>query len=101
MKTTLEMPNELFRRAKATAAQRGQSLKQLVRSRYKLGSKRMTCADFLLCVDNTRWLAILDGRSHDRPQAPSASQSVYRHGGPTLMEMLTPWLVLGPVGSDN
>jgi len=30
MKTTLEMPNELFRRAKATAAQRGQSLMQLV-----------------------------------------------------------------------
>ncbi len=30
MKTTLEMPDKLFRRAKATAAQRGQSLKQLV-----------------------------------------------------------------------
>ena len=30
MKTTLEMPDELFRRAKATAAKRGQSLKQLV-----------------------------------------------------------------------
>lgn len=30
MKTTLEMPDELFRRAKTTAAQRGQSLKQLV-----------------------------------------------------------------------
>ena len=30
MKTTLEMPDELFRRAKAKAAQRGQSLKQLV-----------------------------------------------------------------------
>lgn len=30
MKTTLEMPDELFRRAKARAAQRGQSLKQLV-----------------------------------------------------------------------
>lgn len=30
MKTTLEMPDELFRRAKAMAAQRGQSLKQLV-----------------------------------------------------------------------
>jgi hypothetical protein len=30
MKTTLEMPDELFRRAKATAAQRGQSLKQLI-----------------------------------------------------------------------
>ncbi len=30
MKTTLEMPDELFRRAKTTAAKRGQSLKQLV-----------------------------------------------------------------------
>jgi hypothetical protein len=30
MKTTLEMPDKLFRRAKATAAQRGQTLKQLV-----------------------------------------------------------------------
>ena len=30
MKTTLEMPDKLFRRAKATAAQRGQSLKRLV-----------------------------------------------------------------------
>ena len=28
MKTTLEIPGPLFRRAKATAAQRGQSLKQ-------------------------------------------------------------------------
>ena len=30
MKITLEIPDKLFRRAKATAAQRGQSLKQLV-----------------------------------------------------------------------
>ncbi len=30
MKTTIEMPDKLFRRAKATAAQRGQSLKQLI-----------------------------------------------------------------------
>ena len=30
MKTTLEMPDKLFLRAKATAAKRGQSLKQLV-----------------------------------------------------------------------
>ena len=30
MKTTLEMPDELFRRAKVTAAHRGQTLKQLV-----------------------------------------------------------------------
>ena len=30
MKTTLEIPDPLFRRAKATAAERGQSLKALV-----------------------------------------------------------------------
>jgi hypothetical protein len=52
-----------------------------------------------LWVDESRRLAILAGRAHNRPQAPSASQSVYRHGGLSLMEMLTPWLVLGPVGS--
>ena len=52
-----------------------------------------------LAVDKARRLAILEGRAHNRPQAPSASQSVYRHGGLSLMEMLTPWLVLGPVGS--
>lgn len=52
-----------------------------------------------LWVDKSRRLAILAGRAHNRPQAPSASQSVYRHGGLSLMEMLTPWLVLGPVGS--
>ncbi|MGC2519175.1 MAG: hypothetical protein WA373_08725 [Burkholderiales bacterium] len=50
-----------------------------------------------LRVDEARRLAILAGRAHNRPQAPSASQSVYRHGGLSLMEMLTPWLVLGPV----
>lgn len=52
-----------------------------------------------LWLDESRRLAVLAGRGHNRPQAPSASQSVYRHGGLTLMEMLTPWLVLGPVGS--
>ena len=39
---------------------------------------------------------MLAGRCHNRPQAPSASRSWYRHGGLTLMEMLTPWLVLEP-----
>jgi hypothetical protein len=52
-----------------------------------------------LWLDESRRLTILACRGHNRPQAPSASQSVYRHGGLTLMEMLTPWLVLGPVGS--
>ncbi len=31
MKTTIELPDELFREAKATAARRGHSLKQFVR----------------------------------------------------------------------
>ena len=52
-----------------------------------------------LWLDESRRLTVLAGRGHNRPQAPSASQSVYRHGGLTLMEMLTPWLVLGPVDS--
>jgi len=30
---------------------------------------------------------------------PTEDVKVYRHGGLTLMEMFTPWLVLGPVGS--
>ena len=30
MKTTLEMPDDLFRRAKATAVKRGQTMKELV-----------------------------------------------------------------------
>jgi hypothetical protein len=30
MKTTLEIPDQLFRKAKATAAERGQSLKEFV-----------------------------------------------------------------------
>ena len=30
MKTTLELPDQLFRKAKATAAERGQTLKELV-----------------------------------------------------------------------
>lgn len=49
-----------------------------------------------LWVDKTRRLAVLAGRCHNRFPG-SGAQSVYRHGGLTLMEMLTPWIVLGPV----
>jgi hypothetical protein len=35
MKTTLEIPDQLFRKAKATAAQRGQSLKEFVAEALK------------------------------------------------------------------
>ena len=49
-----------------------------------------------LWVDGRRRLAMLAGRCHNRPKALSAYRSVYRHGGLTLMEMLTPWVVLEP-----
>ena len=49
-----------------------------------------------LWIDPARRLAVVAGRVHNRPQAPSPSSSLYRHGGLSLMEMLTPWLVLGP-----
>jgi hypothetical protein len=47
-------------------------------------------------IDAGRRLAVMTGRGHNRFQGPG-SQSVYRHGGLTLMEMLTPWIVLGPM----
>lgn len=53
-----------------------------------------------LWVDPARRLAVLAGRVHNRPQAPSPSNSLYRHGGVSLMEMLTPWLMLGPKDSQ-
>jgi hypothetical protein len=49
-----------------------------------------------LWIDPARRLAVIAGRVYNRPQAPSPSNSIYRHGGLSLMEMLTPWLVLGP-----
>jgi hypothetical protein len=44
MKTTLEIPDALFRRVKSKAAERGQSLKEFVGEALseKLGSKRRT-----------------------------------------------------------
>ncbi len=45
MKTTIEIPDPLFRRAKATAAERGQSLKALVtealREKLAAGARRV------------------------------------------------------------
>jgi hypothetical protein len=50
-----------------------------------------------LFVDQERRLVVLKGRCHNRPQAPSPAKSLYRHGAVTLMEVLTPWLVLAPL----
>lgn len=46
-----------------------------------------------LQVVGDRRLAMLQGRIKNRPQGPSA-KNAYRHGGISLMEMLTPWLEL-------
>ncbi len=40
-----------------------------------------------------RRLAMLRGRIKNRPQGPAGNKA-YRHGGMSLMEMLTPWLVI-------
>jgi hypothetical protein len=67
------------------------------RFRFFTGAETLPQIQPGLWVDTGKRLAVLSGRTHNRPQAPSASQSVYRHGGLSLMEMLTPWLVLSPV----
>lgn len=46
-----------------------------------------------LQVLGERRLAMVRGRIKNRPQGPSANK-VYRHGGLSLMEVLTPWIVL-------
>ena len=46
-----------------------------------------------LQVFDERRLAMLRGRIKNRLQGPAANK-VYRHGGLSLMEMLTPWIVL-------
>lgn len=51
-----------------------------------------------LYVDAGRRLAVIRGRCHNRPHASSPSRSLFRHEGISLMEVLTPWLVLGPIG---
>lgn len=43
-------------------------------------------------ISNQR-LAILKGRIKNRPKGPS-SNKVFRHGGLSLMEVLTPWLII-------
>lgn len=50
-----------------------------------------------LFIDRETRIAVIQGRCHNRPQAPSPSQSLFRHEGISLMEVLTPWLVMGPM----
>ena len=46
-----------------------------------------------LKVYPARDVAVLKGRVQPHPPGP-ASNKLYKHGGLSLMEMLTPWLVL-------
>lgn len=46
-----------------------------------------------LAIYRERDLVVLKGRIQLHPQGPSASK-LYKHGGLSLMEMLTPWIVL-------
>jgi hypothetical protein len=52
MKTTLELPDQLFRKAKATAAERGQSLKEFVaealRDKLALDQRRSSKPQWML-----------------------------------------------------
>jgi hypothetical protein len=52
-----------------------------------------------LYVDADKRVAVVRGRCHNRPHASSPSRSLFRHEGISLMEVLTPWLVLGAVGT--
>jgi len=45
-----------------------------------------------LAVYRDRGVAVLRGRIHPHPPGPAAAR-LYKHGGLSLMEMLTPWLV--------
>jgi hypothetical protein len=67
------------------------------RSRVFEAGEALPAAGRGLFVDQGKRLAVLMGRCHNRPRAQSPSHSLYRHGGLSLMEMLTPWLVLGPM----
>jgi hypothetical protein len=48
-----------------------------------------------LLVYHSRDIAVLKGRVQPHPPGPSANK-LYKHGGLSLMEMLTPWVVLEP-----
>lgn len=56
--------------------------------------EKSTSKDLQIFPD--RRLAMLRGRTKNRPRGPAANR-VYRHGGLSLMEMLVPWIILsGP-----
>ena len=73
MKTTVEIPNLLFRKAKATAAQRGQSLKQLITEalQEKLAANETTDE-----VSEPPWMRTFGGLSHLRKETARVQERI-------------------------
>lgn len=60
MKTTLEIPDALFRKAKATAARHGQTLKELVQEALK---EKLARAEGVRSTEKP-WMALAGGLKH-------------------------------------
>jgi len=60
MKTTLEIPEPLFRKAKATAARQGRTLKQLVQEALSEKIARVNGAS----SQQKPWMVLAGGRKH-------------------------------------
>jgi len=69
--------------------------KMLHQNRYEFynDEKSLSSDEWGLQLIPEKRLAMLRGRLKNRPQGP-AGNKVYRHGGLSLMEMLTPYLVI-------
>lgn len=63
------------------------------RFRYYLEDEEIPPDNSELKIIANRRLAILKGRIKNRPKGQSANK-VFRHGGLSLMEVLTPWLII-------
>ena len=61
MKTTLEIPDALFRRIKATAAERGQSLKDFVTEALQV---QLAKSASMRTADNPPWMASFGDLKH-------------------------------------
>ena len=82
MKTTIEMPDDLYRRAKATAALRGRKLKDLVEEglRLVLESPRRTRRQPDLAVLMKRARGVIDSRFPDLASNPRHLAGFGRNG---------------------
>ena len=75
MKTTLEIPDALFRRAKATAAIRGQSFKSFVTEAIQ---GKLQSAD--IAQNDAPWRALFGGLKHlhhERPAIEAAIEAAF------------------------